>query len=177
MSTLQPLEELERFYETEDPWGYESSPEDTRRREIVLSEIPARDYARVLDIGCGHGFVTSRLPGRDILGVDVSERAIEQARRIARPGLRFARCSLFELPALNEPPFDLVVITGVLYPQYIGASAPLVTRLIDAVLAREGILVSVHISAWTNIRFPWVRLSEHAYAYHDYVHRLEVYAK
>lgn len=177
MSMLQPLEELERFYESDDPWGYESSPEDMRRREILLSEIPARDYARVLDMGCGHGFVTTRLPGRDVLGVDVSERAIAQAQRVARPGLRFRQSSLFGLPALGEPPFDLIVITGVLYPQYIGASAPLVTRLFDRMLAADGILVSVHISDWTTIRFPWVRFSEHCYAYREYVHRLEVYAK
>jgi trans-aconitate methyltransferase len=174
---LQAAEELDQWYGQPDPWGYYSSSDDQRRRDTLLSELPLRPYQRVLDIGCGQGFLTQSLPGHEIIGVDISASAIAFARRKEYPKCHFQQASLFELPELFQKQFDLITITGVLYPQYIGRATNLVYRIIDPLLARGGVLASVHIDAWYQCRFPYLLMKEHFYPYRTYIHRLEIYVK
>ena len=174
---LQPAEELECRHQSHDPWNYEKSSDDRLRRNILLSELPVRDYDRVLDIGCGQGFITRDLPGKRIIGTDISQLAIEKAKQHECERLHFTQSSLFELAQTVTGKQDLVVITGVLYPQYVGASLSLVYRIIDGLLAEGGILASVHIDSWYRARFPYLMLKEHFYSYRDYTHRLEIYVK
>jgi 2-polyprenyl-3-methyl-5-hydroxy-6-metoxy-1,4-benzoquinol methylase len=76
---------------------------------------------RVLDVGCGNGSIAGALAERgcSVVGIDLSEQGIAQARK-AHPTLRFE-----VLPAddqvlinLNEPPFDLVISTEVVEHLY-----------------------------------------------------------
>lgn len=180
---VQTRDELEQFYSAVDPWGYEHNEHDVRRKAVLLSEIPARAYTNVLDIGCGHGFITRELPGTNIIGVDLSAKAIEQARERDDGRRQYIQGSLFELnrlrettPALNVK-FDLIVITGVLYPQYIGGAKTLVYDIVDTLLASNGILISVHISSWYSSRFPYLLMKNTFYDYREYTHLLEVYVK
>ena len=59
----------------------------------LLPLIRARERARVIDLGCGSGEITSMLadaiPGSDILGIDASKNMLELAKRQASPGLKF----------------------------------------------------------------------------------------
>ncbi|NJR39567.1 MAG: class I SAM-dependent methyltransferase [Leptolyngbyaceae cyanobacterium CSU_1_4] len=180
---LQPLEELENFYQQEeDPWSYETTPDDAKRRSIIVSEIPERSYGKVLDIGCGHGFVTRELPGEDILGVDISNNAIQQAMKLSvhqskAKRLRFLNASIFELDAVLSETYDLVVITGVLYSQYIGESKTLVRQIVDKLLNSNGVLVCSHINDWYSMRFPYLLLESYFFEYREYTQRLEVYVK
>lgn len=175
--TMQDLNALESWYQCDDPWGYESNPDDAKRVDVLLSELPSGHYRRVLDIGCGQGFVTRKLPGDEVLGMDVSATAIERAQRLESGRLKFMQCSLFNAGQLSGPRFDLIVITGVLYPQYIGRSLPIIYRIVDQLLEDDGVLVSVHIDEWYRARFPYLLLREHCYSYREYTHRLEVYVK
>jgi len=177
MSELQPLQDLEAWHERRDPWDYESNPDDKRRLDVLLSEIPERSYRRVLDIGCGQGFVTVHLPGAQVLGVDVSSNAIEWAQRQKTHRVRFAQASIFNLAQQHPGPFDLVIITGVLYPQYIGNALSNIYLQVDQVLAPDGILICVHIRDWYRARFPYLLVARHDYPYREFTHRLEVYAK
>lgn len=175
---LQELQDLEKWYENnDDPWNYETTPDDKKRIDILLSEIPDKQYKRVLDIGCGNGFVTKKLPGQFILGTDISEGAIRAAKKIETDNLKFEKASLFGLDKQLEGQFDLIVITGVLYPQYIGNAHVTVYETIDRLLAKGGILVSVHIDEWYKAQFPYLKLNEIFYPYRDYNHRLEIYVK
>lgn len=174
---LQPLEELEKWHAADDPWGYETNPDDQKRKDVLLSEIPRKDYRRVLDIGCGQGFVTRDLPGKEVLGIDISREAIKKARAFKTKRIKFLCSSLFDLNRTLHEQYDLVIITGVLYPQYIGNSLNLAYSIIDKLLADNGILVSVHIDAWYTARFPYLRLNDYYYAYREHTHRLEVYEK
>lgn len=174
---LQAHDELEAWHRADDPWGFETHPDDARRKAVLLAELPRRPYENVLDIGCGQGFVTRDLPGRRILGVDVSAEAVARARRHCSERLRFETASLFDLEPSIGAPFDLVVVTGVLYPQYIGKATTLVYDIVDRLLADDGILVSVHIDAWLEARFPYLMVDQHLYPYREYTHRLEVYVK
>lgn len=182
MTALQPLEDLEKFYSRRDPWNYSKDPDDARRKNELLSVLPARDWQRVLDIGCGDGFVTFDLPGRSVLGVDISPSAIKWAQEI-RAGrtdaerFQFACTSIFELRADALGTFDLVVVTGVLYTQYIGKAFSVALQRIDALLQPGGVLASCHIDDWRPPAFPYVGLDVSLYPYRGYTHRLETYLK
>jgi predicted TPR repeat methyltransferase len=175
---LQSKSDIDNWHEKADPWGYEASPDDLMRKEILLSEVPSGRYERVLDIGCGQGFITRDLPGESILGVDISEAAINHAKQTAAPHISYLASDLFNLPRhLGAQQFDLVVITGVMYPQYIGHGSELVKMIVDSLLKRGGVLVSVHISDWYRSRFRYPRVSDSVYFYRNYHHLLEVYRK
>jgi len=178
MKHLQPIAELEKWWEKEDPWNYNQNPDDQNRRAMLLSLLPKKQYERILDIGCGDGFITSRLPGREVIGVDVSTNAIQQAQKNSLPHIQYQLCSLFDLPTMGwAQNFDLIVITGVLYPQYIGDSELLAYLIIDNLLQSTGHLVSCHIDEWYSSRFPYVTLHREFYPYREFNHILEVYQK
>lgn len=66
--------------------------------------------SRVLDVGCGKGFMlydlTQLIPGIKVAGIDISEYAIDHAREEVRPYLQVANAK--ELP-FEDRSFDLVV--------------------------------------------------------------------
>ena len=98
--SIQPIIDLEKWHKKKDPWGYEKSSEDRKRKNILISEIPSRKYKRVLDIGCGQGFITKDLPGENIIGVDISRQAILHAKKINKKGMKFVEGSLYEFDVL-----------------------------------------------------------------------------
>jgi 2-polyprenyl-3-methyl-5-hydroxy-6-metoxy-1,4-benzoquinol methylase len=180
MNVLQPIDELEKWWEAPDPWLYEKNPDDLNRRALLLSLLPKRQYDRILDIGCGNGFVTERLPGKEVIGIDVSANAVEHARQRGKEHshITYLQHSLFDLPHLCwSSLFDLIVITGVLYPQYIAQSERLAYIIINNLLLPAGHLVSCHIDEWYKSRFPYVTVSREYYPYREYDHILEVYLK
>lgn len=179
---IQHSDELNAFYEDADPWGYRQHPDDERRRLELLSVLPRRDYGRTLDIGCGNGFITFSLPGVEVVGIDISGKAIDWARSSAQgeaqpERFRFECRSLFESETRALGRFDLIVITGVLYEQYIGRGVSVVRCLIDDLLVDGGALVSCHIREWCSSRFPYTLLDTALYPYRDYTHQLEVFRK
>lgn len=174
---IQKKEELEKWYEIEDPWGYNVDKADLIRRDVLLSEIPKKEYKNVLDIGCGEGFVTKKLPGTNVFGIDISQNAINYANEIATEALQFRQGSIFEIDKIFDIKFDLIIITGVLYPQYIGKSSNLIFLLIDKILNEKGILISVHINEWYQLQFPYLKRKQLYYDYREYTHNLEIYSK
>jgi SAM-dependent methyltransferase len=73
-----------------------------------LHVVPAPDW-KVLDIGCGIGRLTRRLAeiAPDTIGVDVSPRMVDRARRLT-PHLRFEVVSGDDLSGFAANTFDLV---------------------------------------------------------------------
>lgn len=86
----------------------------------VDAEVPTR--GRVLEVGCGHGLVSSYLalscPERHVVGVDIDEHKLELATRAAAhldpriTNLEFAASGDGSLP---RGPWDAIVIVDVLY--------------------------------------------------------------
>jgi 2-polyprenyl-3-methyl-5-hydroxy-6-metoxy-1,4-benzoquinol methylase len=174
---IQPLSELEEWHKEEDPWNYNKNQDDKYRLDFLLSEIPKRDYKNVLDIGCGQGFITTKLPGKKIHGVDISNQAIKHAKKKSSESVTFSQGSIFNLNNLGNNKFDLIIITGVLYPQYIGMSSSLIYLILNSLLNKDGILVCVHIDEWYNCQFPFLKLKQRFYPYREFNHKLEVYIK
>lgn len=174
---IQSKEELEKWYEKNDPWEYDNNPHDSKRKEIFFSEIPTGNFTNVLDIGCGNGIITNNLPGKNVTGVDYSKKAIEQARKRCKKNINFVEASIFDLSKVFNQKFDLIIITGVLYPQYIGNAENLIYMIIDNLLAPGGYLVSVHVDKWYKARFPYLMTKDYNYDYRDFIHKFEVYKK
>ncbi len=82
-------------------------------RLLDLARVGAAED--VLDVGCGTGALLARLRaatrGR-VAGVDPSPRMIEEARRLAPPGVELVRLAAEDLPF--EAEFDLVVSNSAL---------------------------------------------------------------
>ena len=100
---------LEWKYETEDPWGYKTNPDDLCRKERILYYADMLGpFDAVLDIGAGEGWITTDLPAKNIYGYEISDNAAARfpgnvERYLETDGL--LKC-------------DLVIATGVLYRYY-----------------------------------------------------------
>ena len=76
--------------------------------------------ATVLDIGCNGGFYSIEMKRRGaerVLGVDVDERYLQQARlaaQLSNVEIELRQMSVYEISALKER-FDVVLFMGVLY--------------------------------------------------------------
>jgi len=86
-----------------------SSFESPALRWVEMLEQRLPERSRVLDLGCGGGGPTTRaLAARhDVVGVDISERQLERARRLV-PEARFLRADATEV-AFEPESFDAVV--------------------------------------------------------------------
>ncbi|MEY2884949.1 MAG: hypothetical protein RL490_2673 [Pseudomonadota bacterium] len=126
------------YTDTPDPWNLATSPYEVAKYSDTLAILPRDHYAAAVEIGCSIGTLTTRLAPRcdRLLGIDVAEAALRQARaRCAeQPQVAFA---CLQLPDQRpDGPFDLLMLSEVLY--YFDVSALL--RLATAVraLARPG---------------------------------------
>jgi 2-polyprenyl-3-methyl-5-hydroxy-6-metoxy-1,4-benzoquinol methylase len=91
----------------------------------IASLLKATGAERILDAGCGEGFVISYLlQGNDrlaITGIDCSPQAIDMARQMV-PGVLFDVGDLRDMPC-GDDSFDLVMCLEVLEHGGVGASA------------------------------------------------------
>ena len=103
---MQSLSEIEAWYETPDPWRYETNPDDIKRKKMILGMLGRRKFVRALDLGAGEGWISKDLPAQYIEGYELSDTA----KKRFPPNVH----------AIDEPfdSYDLVVATGVLYKQY-----------------------------------------------------------
>jgi len=103
-----------------DPWAFATSDYERDKYDATLAALPRPRFARCFEVGCSIGVLTRDLAARcdEVLGVDVADAALDQARvRCADlPGVAFAN---MVLPgAWPEGRFDLVIFSEVLY--YLG---------------------------------------------------------
>jgi SAM-dependent methyltransferase len=147
-----PSSAFDQLYaHTLDPFGAELPQFRYQQRKYasLLSMLPRRRYARVLDVGCGLGaFVRKLAPFADyVLGTDISGEAIAQARKLslAYPNVEYAQRDMIDL-SREEAAFDLVVIADTLY--YIDTRTTLVLKSMAAALssrlASGGLLLIVN---------------------------------
>lgn len=103
------------FDGTADPWGFDGSFYEARKRALTLAVLGRPRYGTVFEIGCSTGVLTRALAERadDVVALDVSTRALEVARRDAPAHVRWV---LGGAPDDVPPgPADLVVLSEVGY--------------------------------------------------------------
>ena len=105
---MQTKQELEEWYEQDDPWEYTVTPDDIYRKRFYLTVLEGLGeyYDRALDVGAGEGFITGDLPAKEIHAIEISDNA---ASRLPKN---------VERVFAPEGKYDLVLVTGLLYRQY-----------------------------------------------------------
>ncbi len=110
----------EEFWDGERRFGYGGYKYDGRWSVVAQSLIERfqlDERSRVLDIGCGKGFLLHELqnllPGLEIRGIDISKYAIENSKEEVREYL-FVHDASNPLPFENES-FDLAISLGTLH--------------------------------------------------------------
>jgi predicted TPR repeat methyltransferase len=117
---------MDSLWERGDPWDFETSAYERDRCVQLLKMIEGRRYGRVLEIGCGAGYLTRLLTAYadHILALDISQAAIDRARSLAKgqTEVDFRVANIMDYKPQVEGPWDLVVFSdtmcylGWLYP-------------------------------------------------------------
>jgi trans-aconitate methyltransferase len=105
-----------------DPWKYFESEYEQRKYDRTLRCALDRNepdsVTSILELGCGNGAFTRKLisayPDADILGVDISEEALEEARESA-PEADYVCGDMFEVVHDLDDEFDLIFASECLY--------------------------------------------------------------
>lgn len=158
---MQSKADLEDWYVTKDPWGYETNPHDAFRLETILEELkPYAPFERALDVGAGEGWLTQHLPAKHIDAIELSDRAASRfpknVHRVSEPHGSYDLIGRY----------DLIIATGVLYPQYDWQS------LIHILKGSTRTILTCNISDWelgldqlgkpdVSIYFPYRHYTEH----------------
>jgi len=139
-------EAMEEFFATmEDPWGYRSvhrAEHESRALEFCEMLQEFKPLSRVLDVGCAEGFVTYFLVDHaedEIVGIDVSESAIERAEEMYGDCCSFDARGLLEFKSRKK--FDAVVMTGTMYYVDFGKAVKKIGKL----LKKGGVLLVSHV--------------------------------
>ena len=114
----ESYQQLDRFYWVRDPWGMATEREQFRFRatnRIIAEQIGP--CGNILEIGCGEGYQSVRLleTCQNLVGIDVSARAVDRARARC-PSARFITGDVFSKDFGHSLVVaDLVVACEVLY--------------------------------------------------------------
>lgn len=111
------------YWDGDRKYGYGGYHYDGRWRplaERLIRRYHLRPGDRVLDIGCGKGYLlyefTQVLPGIQVQGIDISRYALDHAKKEVKPFLRLGNA--VRLP-FKKNAFDLVVSINTLHNLYI----------------------------------------------------------
>lgn len=137
-----------------DPWNFVGSDYEKRKYAATLAALPRARYGHALELGCSIGVLTEALAARcdRLVAVDAAEAALEQARQrcAALPQVTFARCWVpAEWPVVSGAPFDLILLSEMLYFLAPADIAGLVARLTEGAAIGADI-VAVHWTGETN---------------------------
>jgi trans-aconitate 2-methyltransferase len=122
--------------------GYVFQKERTLPAVDLLNRIPRFKPGKVIDLGCGPGYTTAllvrRFPQAEIVGIDISEDALEVAR--ARlPKIHFSK---FEIGSWTDPkPYDLIFSNGAL--QWITRHHVLLPKLLSSLAPRGRLALQI----------------------------------
>jgi predicted TPR repeat methyltransferase len=183
MTVNQPFT-FDEYEDDSDPFGYENNPEDNKRLAILIDLIPTSKFSRVLDLGCGNGFITSNILNADeVIGIDVSPKAVDLANSRFKIQGKINHVAL-KRNILTEKvddigKFDLIIATGVFYTHYLGFNHKLIEKKCNYLLNKMGFLISTHIKEMPNV-IPsqnFIVIDRLIYDYKNYTHEILVQRK
>lgn len=113
----------EEYWDGDRRFGYGGYRYDGRWApvaEAIVKHYGLDASSRVLDVGCGKGFllheIRTLVPGITVAGIDVSEYALAHAKEEVKPFLRLGRAQAIDEP---DASFDLVISMMTLHNLYV----------------------------------------------------------
>ena len=105
------------FAQGPDPWHFESSWSEARKRDLLLASLPRPRYASVFEPGCASGFISEHLAQRcdRLLAWDGAQRAVDYAAQRLRPHAHAQAAHGWVPDHWPEGHFDLIVLSELLY--------------------------------------------------------------
>ena len=109
--------EFEEMYKDfDDPWEQTTREEWASEKAAALNLIRKLKGTKVIELGCGLGHYTNKIAclgnGIDVLGVDVSETAINKAKALY-PGCNFVVADILDFNIYREYKPDIIVMAEI----------------------------------------------------------------
>ena len=84
--------------------------------KLLLSAkyVPYTPGLKILDLGCGPGTNSTLFQPSDYLGIDISEKYINSARK-ANPAYKFESFNFLELSSDFNEKFDIIIMAGLIH--------------------------------------------------------------
>lgn len=156
---MQTKSELEHWYQRNDPWFYETTPDDQTRKDKILAAIPGT-YKTALDVGGGEGWITKDLPAKKKYIYEISDSACERLPD------NVTRVSYEKLK-----PVELVIATGVFYKQYDWEEMHEIVKN-----NATKVIVTSNIKSWEiPLEIDWKQTYYEEFPYREYTQVLRVY--
>lgn len=107
----QLRQRMREFYETSETYKHllDAHDENYLRHYVELVIRYSPPNSKILELGCGNG-ISSRLinqAGFDVVGTDISQLFLEEARNWQNSKLRYQVCDVLELP-YEDDSFDVI---------------------------------------------------------------------
>jgi len=152
--------------------------DDIKRKKKIITAINKFKHSKVLDIGCGSGFITEAINTDFVMGIDADPIVIKQLSRTNQNKHTYVMGDFTIADVFKDfPTFDMIVMTGILYRQYIENKESIVLTNVDKVLEHNGYLILCHIENWAYIKFPYKLVEWDLFDYGKYYQKIEVYQK
>lgn len=107
------------YWDGERKYGYGGYKYDGRWRSVaekMINYYKLKPGQKILDVGCGMAHLlyefTQVLPGLEVIGIDISQYALEHAKAEVRDSLQYGQAQ--NLP-FEDNSFDLVISLGTLH--------------------------------------------------------------
>jgi cyclopropane fatty-acyl-phospholipid synthase-like methyltransferase len=120
MSEKKSLDE--KYFEdvyaaNDDPWDFTTSEYEAKKYDATIQSLAREHYESAFEIGCSIGVLTEKLAAKceKILAIDISEKALAQARERCRnlPNITFQKMNFPQ--EFADKKFDLILISEVGY--------------------------------------------------------------
>jgi SAM-dependent methyltransferase len=111
----QLVGEFEQMYQDyDDPWEQSTGEECASEKAVALNLIKRLQGKKVIELGCGLGHYTKKISdlGVDVLGVDVSETAIQKAKD-NYPSCNFVAGDILEFDIYRQFRPDVIVMAEI----------------------------------------------------------------
>ncbi|WP_375575015.1 class I SAM-dependent DNA methyltransferase [Paracidovorax oryzae] len=141
-----PARHFEAMYAgSDDPWRFDGSWYEARKRRMLLAALPHERYARAFEPGCATGVLTADLAPRcgRLLATDGAARALSVAGHRLGPHPHVTLRRMWVPDEWPEGAFDLIVLSEFVY--YLAPAA--IDRLaqrVRASLAPDGVVAACH---------------------------------
>jgi 2-polyprenyl-3-methyl-5-hydroxy-6-metoxy-1,4-benzoquinol methylase len=95
-------------------YAFDIDPDDERTSHGIVISLVGRDQ-RVLEVGCGSGYVSRHLVerGNDVVGIDIDPDAVNAARQVIAE-VHCCDLDIVDASSVVSGPFDVIVLADVL---------------------------------------------------------------